>query len=211
MAPLVIRSAGSGEVLAEFDEDEFQKMVEARGNMVKALKLKLHQKGFGTRFQLRILIDSAEMQDDEICVPPLDLRLVKMSLLSDKGKNQMFIEACGEGNLEEVEFRLKNLQDPNAQLKRLLFSRGDGLHFAAMNGHLEVFRLLLESSASCHQTTFTGKTSLHAANGHLEVARLLLQSSDVAMAKLPCFSPERDHLWLACSWKLEPPVIKQQG
>ena len=41
---LVVRSAGSGDVLAEFDADEFQRMVEAHDNTVRTLKLAL--KGF---------------------------------------------------------------------------------------------------------------------------------------------------------------------
>ena len=81
MALLVVRSAGSGEVLAEFDGDEFQGMVEAHGNTVRALKLQLKSKGFGGRFQLKFLNGSAEMQDDEVLVPPLDLNLVRMTFL----------------------------------------------------------------------------------------------------------------------------------
>ena len=97
MALLVIRSAGTGEVLAEFDEDEFQKMVEDHDNTVKTLKLHLKDKGFGSRFQLRILNDVTEMQDDEILVPPLDLKLVKMTLLSDETENEKFMQACRDG------------------------------------------------------------------------------------------------------------------
>ena len=76
MSLLVVRSAGSGEVLAEFDGDEFQRMVEAHGNTVRALKRHQMGKGLGGRFQLRLLNSSAEMQGDEILVPPLDLQLV---------------------------------------------------------------------------------------------------------------------------------------
>ena len=47
---LVIRSAGSGEVLAEFDANVFQQMVEDHGT-VKTLKLKLMDLGLGSRFR----------------------------------------------------------------------------------------------------------------------------------------------------------------
>ena len=203
---LVIRSAGSGEVLAEFEGDEFQEMVQTHRNTVKALKLKLQDKGFGSRFQLRILNDLTEMQDDDTLVPPLDLKLMKMSLLSDVAENKMFFEACGDGRLEEVETRLQNLQDPNVEMRgrtalhlsasdghlevvRLLLEAGASydraandsttpLHIAAILCHWEVVRLLLEKGASCHQAASDGTTPLHEAArmGHVEMARLLLKA-----------------------------------
>ena len=149
MVPLVIRSAGTGEVLAEFDEDEFHKMVETHDNTVKTLKLHLKDKGFGSRFQQRILNDVTEMQDDEILVPPIDLKLVKMTLSSDETENEKFVQACSTGNLEEVEFRLKKLQDPNAAMT---MQKWTGLHFTAANGQVEVARLLLDAKALCDPT-----------------------------------------------------------
>ena len=177
MALLVVRSAGSGEVLAEFDGDGFQRMVEAHGNTVRALKLQLKSKGFGGRFQLLLLNDSAEMQDDEVLVPPLDLNLVRMTFLPfDEAETESFLEACGAGRLEEVEARLKKLQDPNATDTAVWWT---ALHTAAENGHLQVVRLLLEGGASCDQArTSDGTTALILAscNGHLEVVRLLLEN-----------------------------------
>ena len=170
---VVIRSAGSGEILAEFDEDEFQRMLETRGNTVKALKLALKDKGFGYRCRLRLLNDSGEMPDDEILVPPLDLRLLKMNLcLSDEAEDERFREACRDGRLEEVETRLKKLQDPNVATTE----GRSALLLAAERFHLEVVRLLLEAGACSDRATQNGVTPLHFASmrGHLEMVRLLL-------------------------------------
>ena len=188
MALLVVRSAGSGEVLADFDANQFQRLVEARSNTVRALKLQLKDKGFGGRFQLRLLNDSTEMQDDEMLVPPLDLKLVRMRFLSfDAAETETFIKACKEGRMEEVETTLKKPQDPNAP------NMADGrnaLHCSVMNGYSGysgVVRLLLEAGASCDQAmTDDGATALHyaAMRGHSKVVRLLLEagaSCDQAM------------------------------
>ena len=176
MASLVIRSAGSGEVLAELDADDFQRMVGARGNAVKALKLELKDQGFGGRFRLRLLTDSAvEIPDDEILVPPLDLKLVRLNLCPfDKADTEALLRASREGRLEEVETRLKKPQDPNATTITIGLT---SLHFAAGNGHLECVRLLMEAAADCDQV-YRGKTPLHdaACRGHVEVVRLLVEA-----------------------------------
>ena len=178
---LVVRSAGSGEVLAELDGDDFQRMVKAHGNTAKALKLELKDQGFGCRFLQRLLNDSAEIPDDEILVPPLDLKLVRLNLCPfDKADTEALVEASKEGRLEEVETRLKKPQDPNAV-------NTDGctaLQWACLGGHTEVVCLLLEAGAACDQA---GQASLHVAawQGHVEVVRLLLAagaSRDLALA-----------------------------
>ena len=174
MASLVIRSAGSGEVLAELDGDGFQRMVEAHGNTVKALKLELKDKGFGCRFRLRLLNDSAEMPDDEILIPPLDLKLVRMNLCPlDKADTKALVEAARQGRLEEVETRLKKPQDPN-----VTNTQGwTALHFAAEHGHLECVRLLLEAGASVNPANgpFT-PLFVAVQQGYAEVVRLLLEA-----------------------------------
>ena len=177
MSLLVVRSAISGEVLTEFDGVEFQRMVGAHGSTVKILKIELKQKGLGCRFQLRLFNDTSEMQDDEMLLPPLDLKLVTMSFCpSSKAENQAFIEACSAEQLEEVEMRLKKLQDPNTTGRAFRTA----LHQTARQGHLRVVRLLLEATASCNQATVNnGETPLHcaASGGRLDVARLLLEAA----------------------------------
>ena len=52
------------------------------------------------------------------------------------------------------------------------------LHWAALNGHLEVVKLLVESGADVDHVSEKGWTALHCAayNGHLEVVKLLVES-----------------------------------
>ena len=175
MASLVVRSAGSGEVLAELDGDDYHRMVETHGNTAKALKLELKDQGFGCRFRLRLLNDSAEILDEEILVPPLDLKLVRLNLCPfDEADTVALVEASKEGRLEEVETRLKKPQDPNAANEE----GRTALHFAAENNYLECVRLLLEAGASCALATDADMTPLDCAvaNGHVEVVRLLLEA-----------------------------------
>ena len=180
---LVVRSAGSGEVLAELDGNDFHRMVETHGNTAKALKLELKDQGFGCRFLQRLLNDSGEIPDDEILVPPVDLKLVRLSLCPfDRADAEALAEASKEGRLEEVETRLKKPQDPNAVNKE---GRG-ALYCASENGHTEVVRLLVDAGADCDQA-HRCHAPLHIAawQGHVEVVRLLLAagaSCDLALA-----------------------------
>ena len=176
MAMLVVRSAGSGAVLAEFDGDAFQRMVESHGNTVKALKLELKDKGFGCRFRQRLLNDTTELQDDEMLVPPLDLKLVRLNLVPfDDAENERFIVACRAGDLVEVEMRLKKPQDPD-----LSETKGwTALYCAAVSGHVEVVRSLLEAGAlPDRDEELDWRTPLHVAaeQGNLEVVHLLLEA-----------------------------------
>ena len=182
---LVVRSAGSGEVLAELDGGDFQRMMETHGNTAKALKLELKDQGFGCRFLQRLLNDSAEIPDDEILVPPVDLKLVRLNLCPfDRADAEALVEASKEGRLEEVETRLKKPQDPNA-------ANTDGLtclHFAAWYGHLDCVSSLLEAGASLNQAQ-CGQAPLHVAawQGHVEMVRFLLAagaSCDLAVTDM---------------------------
>jgi ankyrin repeat protein len=61
------------------------------------------------------------------------------------------------------------------------------LHLAAMNGHLEIVKLLLEHGADVNAKTKEGYgyTALHSAasNGHLEIVKLLLEHGADVNAK----------------------------
>ena len=174
---LLVRWAASGENAVVFSDEEFQALVEERGNTIKALKLELASRGFGSRFCLRLLHagEHLEVGDDVVIVPPLVLKMVKLAFLpADEGRDQEFLDACQDGDLQAVANSLHQHQDPNtADIEGYT-----GLHAAAQNGDLELVRLLLEAEASCNQACSGGGTALHdaAANGHLEMVRLLLQA-----------------------------------
>ncbi|CAK9064562.1 unnamed protein product [Durusdinium trenchii] len=108
--------AASGENAVVFSDEEFQALVQERGNTIKALKLELMSRGFGSRFRLRLLRagEHLELSDDVVIVPPLVLKMVRLAFLpADEERDEEFLEACAEGHLEEVERRLHQPQDPN--------------------------------------------------------------------------------------------------
>ena len=79
--------------------------------------------------------------------------------------------------MDEVERSLRALQDPNVRDGGSeVGSGGSVLCFAALRGHFDVVRLLLEARAKTELHDFAGSTPLHhaAAYGDLEIARLLL-------------------------------------
>ena len=89
---LLVRWAASGENAVVFSDEEFQALVEERGNTIKALKLELASRGFGSRFCLRLLHagEHLEVGDDVVIVPPLVLKMVKLAFLpADEGRDQM--------------------------------------------------------------------------------------------------------------------------
>ena len=144
MAYLSVRWAASGEVLADFGERAFQALVDRHGNTAGALKLELISRGFGeSRFRMRLLCGAdVEMEDGDVLLPPLDLKLVRLALCPpDLQRDQRFVWACGQGWLKEVDTCLRRAQDPDAVDE----AGQSGLHEAI--GHIEVMRLLLEARA----------------------------------------------------------------
>ncbi|XP_064639075.1 ankyrin repeat domain-containing protein 39-like [Lineus longissimus] len=82
--------------------------------------------------------------------------------------------AAMDGELNKVSSLLRNGTNVDARDN----SGYTALHYASRGGHLEICRLLLDSSASVNaQTKSGGITSLHRAAycGHIEVVSLLLQ------------------------------------
>ena len=196
--------AASGENAVVFSDEEFQALVQERGNTIKALKLELMSRGFGSRFRLRLLRagEHLELSDDVVIVPPLVLKMVRLAFLpADEERDEEFLEACAEGHLEEVERRLHQPQDPNTADAAAL-EKYAALHVAASNGHLDVVRILLEAGASCDSDEGIRITPLHwaAEMGHLEVVSLLLQagaSSNAADAHgrtALCWAADNGHL-----------------
>ena len=97
--------AASGEDAVVFHDEELQALVEERGNTIKALKLELMSRGFGSRFRLRLLQaeEHLEVGDDVVIVPPLVLKMVKLAFLpADRVRDEEFLDACQVGDLQEV-------------------------------------------------------------------------------------------------------------
>ncbi|TMW69739.1 hypothetical protein Poli38472_001895 [Pythium oligandrum] len=93
--------------------------------------------------------------------------------LSRRPDEQKLIEAAKEGNLSKV----KELLEEGAEVNALGWYGQTALHYASINGHLDVAGLLLGHEAcEVNASTKGGWTALHFAsnNGHLDVVRLLL-------------------------------------
>lgn len=86
-----------------------------------------------------------------------------------------FISGAAKGDQQEVEYRINNGVNINVKDKDGMAA----LHHAALNGRLEIVRLLLANSAKIDVKNDTeGNTPLHCAvqGGHTEVVLLLLDS-----------------------------------
>ncbi|TRZ49354.1 ankyrin repeat domain-containing protein [bacterium] len=80
--------------------------------------------------------------------------------------------ASNEGNISLLGLLLNRGADPNLRNRR----GSSALLLAAITGHLDVVRLLLDSGADLHfKTQGVSALSAAAAEGHLEVVRLLLE------------------------------------
>ncbi|KAK4194872.1 ankyrin repeat-containing domain protein [Triangularia verruculosa] len=97
--------------------------------------------------------------------------VVRILLLNLKSRTSVLLEACekGYGMVELlVDMGLETECQDSAGLKPL--------HLAAMQGHVEVVRILLTRKAKVHASSKEGQKAIHLAskNGHEEVIRLLL-------------------------------------
>ena len=131
-----------------------------------------------SRFQLRFVREGApdELQDDEDLVPGMDLKLMVLPhLMPERSRDTRFWRCCQDSDHQEVEERLRALQEPN--IKDLRWSP---LSSSLRDTHLEVVRLLLEAQADTEWRSLrSGKTALQdaAAYGQPHVVRLLLQAA----------------------------------
>ena len=150
MKMLRIVSAASGEEVAALAVSELS--AEDGAPTIVSLKRYLAKEHFQkrySRFQLRLLRegDPKFLEDSEILAPPLDLQLVLMNHLApDEGRDNRFRRSCADGNEEEVERNLQDLQNPEVD------HPDDGwidfpLVLARAHGHTRVVRLLLEARA----------------------------------------------------------------
>jgi len=89
--------------------------------------------------------------------------------------NRELTDAAQLGDLALVEQALQNGADVNDNSGR---GAQTPLHKAAIGGHVDVARVLLDAGADIRATDFSGYTPLHRAcdNGHLDVVRVLLEA-----------------------------------
>ena len=202
---LTIRSAVSGEVIAELQAEDFS------DKPARLLKNSLLPKIGYSRFCQRLLVDSSELCDDDI-VTCTELQLVFVPFCETSLEDYWQLgRACRAGFVDELEELLEKPINPNvtdghqpalqsaaavAQVRcvELLLEAGaladlkdtsgfTALHAAANStgtgsDAVEVMHLLLASGAGINSTTDTGWAPLHHATmrGHLEVVRGLLEA-----------------------------------
>ena len=174
----------SGDPVAELHVEELE-ATHQEGSLVLALKKILAAKLGCSRFRMKLLQeDRQEIHDDAPLTGPADILLVRMDFqLSNVATDTAFLSACEGGHVTEVDCLLHALPNPDAREGQ---NNCTGIHLAAMNGHSDVVRLLLEAGADKDAAMQHGTTALHpaAANGHSDVARLLLEAgadNDAAM------------------------------
>ncbi|CAE7253694.1 ANK1 [Symbiodinium sp. CCMP2592] len=127
------------------------------------------------RFQQRLLHDGMDLKDSFKFHSPMDVQLVLLPLSdASESERRELLDAVGSVQVLEIEKILQRPQDPNLAD----FSGNTPLARAAMQGNLDIMRLLLEASASTNALSGPPDwTPLHSAslNGHVEGVSLLLQ------------------------------------
>ncbi|RZC42090.1 Ankyrin repeat domain containing protein [Asbolus verrucosus] len=111
------------------------------------------------------------------------------------GKDQELLEAARKGNVAVVEKILGQRAKRSGPLASL--RRGPGanvqdssgysaLHHAALNGHREIVKLLLEHDASTNIVDVKGSSPLHLAawSGNVDIVRLLLTGPSICNVNL---------------------------
>ncbi|CAE7828785.1 ANKRD50 [Symbiodinium sp. CCMP2592] len=182
----------SGDLLAEFTQEDLQKLANADKCPGYVLKRHLQTLCGQLRFKQRLLKEGSAVQsDDAFLEPPLDLTLVLVPFATaSTAQIDELIQAARKGNISVVEDCLNRPQEPDPPGQK-----ASALHQAVEHGHVDVARLLLEAGANKDRTTKDNNTPLclaaaleHA--GQVECAQLLLESrADVNIANRGGRSP----------------------
>eukprot|EP00435_Cladocopium_sp_Y103_P071964 s216_g38.t2 len=159
--------------LAVLGPDEFQ------GQTAKAVKQALVSKVGVTRFRQRLFWDgSREISDDEVFVSPVKIQMVKLEFWpADAEEDSQMMSACRNNDSVALEKLLQRPRCPHVKDE----SEQTLLYHAAMEGHLEPMKLLLEATAEIDTRRTGGATAgarpLHAAagRGQLDAVRLLIE------------------------------------
>ncbi len=124
-------------------------------------------------------------------------KLKKIRGLSEPDKAGFLVGSAGKGLMDQVVEALNAGVDVDATSSEL--RNATALNLAAMKGHTEVVRLLIERKANVDKAVYGGFTPLFIASdqGHFEIVRLLLQHG----ANSEHCSDEDKHtpLYRACS------------
>ena len=166
----------SGERVAELHEEELKaRLQESEESLVVVLKRLLGDQLGCSRFRLKLVENSKEIDDDAPLTGPAEIQLVRMDFQSDLATNAAFMSACKEGRVTEVEHLLHAPQNPDARDAQ---NKWMGIHLAAGNGHLDVVRLLLEAGVDKDAAMQGGARALHLAalRGQLDIVRFLLEA-----------------------------------
>ena len=161
----------AGETLATFSADEVE------GKSVHHLKTSLAKQIGATRFRQRWLAEDHTELDDDASVPCCDVQLVILDFgTTTKHEREALVFTCKENRPEALIDHLRKPLNPDGLYEKEELLRA--LRLAAVNGHSQIVKLLLEAGTDKDAADHNGMTALHLAawNGPSDVAKLLLEA-----------------------------------
>ena len=103
----------SGEIVAEFDEEELDEMI-GSNKLVKDLKKVLADQIGVSRFRQRLFTREIELQDNMPLPSVPSVQLVTLNFAEpDQRMEEELLRQCQENNLGEIEMLLRKSQDPD--------------------------------------------------------------------------------------------------